>query len=212
MATTIGPSVPRSRRRLAGLALCIPGLLAVAAPVAAQGGGTTLCHATGNPAHPYISLTVGPEGPGPHGVHEGDLIPAPAGGCPTAEAAATPTPAPTATPEATPAPVATPDAVPVPEERTAQTVEGGSEAEADDNRSRRRRARRDRQRAPRPQAAPQPAIAVAAPVPAPVAARTYSARATLPRTGNETLIMTMAGLGLLMMGAGLRVRQHGAGA
>ena len=46
----------------------------------------TLCHATGSPTNPFVVITVSVNaatGNG-HGLHEDDIIPAPAGGCPGA--------------------------------------------------------------------------------------------------------------------------------
>jgi hypothetical protein len=46
----------------------------------------TICHRTGSPKKPYVQISVSrnavQDGHG-HGSHEGDLIPAPEGGCPT---------------------------------------------------------------------------------------------------------------------------------
>ncbi|HEX8119632.1 MAG TPA: hypothetical protein VF549_00065 [Solirubrobacteraceae bacterium] len=55
-----------------------------------RGGGqpkVTLCHATGSATNPYVTITIAaPAVEHAHDVHQqdGDLIPAPAGGCPTA--------------------------------------------------------------------------------------------------------------------------------
>jgi hypothetical protein len=43
----------------------------------------TICHATGSKKNPYTEITVSVNGLNGHGQHEGDIIPAPAGGCPT---------------------------------------------------------------------------------------------------------------------------------
>ncbi len=53
------------------------------------GGGTTpgtitICHATGSASNPYVVITISTNGLNGHGDHEGDIIPMPAGGCPTA--------------------------------------------------------------------------------------------------------------------------------
>jgi hypothetical protein len=43
----------------------------------------TICHATGSKNNPYVLITVSINGLNGHGKHPGDIIPAPAGGCPT---------------------------------------------------------------------------------------------------------------------------------
>ena len=44
----------------------------------------TLCHKTGSAKNPYVEITISKNGAANgHTKHEGDLIPAPAGGCPT---------------------------------------------------------------------------------------------------------------------------------
>ena len=48
-----------------------------------NGNGTTaICHATGNTKNPYVLLTVNANGLKGHSKHQGDIIPAPADGCP----------------------------------------------------------------------------------------------------------------------------------
>lgn len=46
-------------------------------------GKITICHATGSAKKPYVMITVSVNGLNGHGNHPGDIIPAPAGGCPT---------------------------------------------------------------------------------------------------------------------------------
>lgn len=43
----------------------------------------TICHATGSDKNPFNEITVSVNGFNGHGDHEDDIIPAPAGGCPT---------------------------------------------------------------------------------------------------------------------------------
>ena len=45
-------------------------------------GKITICHATGSEKNPYNEITVSINGLNGHGGHEGDIIPALAGGCP----------------------------------------------------------------------------------------------------------------------------------
>ena len=46
-------------------------------------GKITICHATGSAKNPYVEITVSVNGLNGHDKHSGDIIPAPAGGCPT---------------------------------------------------------------------------------------------------------------------------------
>ena len=46
------------------------------------GGKITICHATGSEKNPYVEITISVNGLGGHSTHEGDIIPASAGGCP----------------------------------------------------------------------------------------------------------------------------------
>ena len=43
----------------------------------------TICHATGSDKNPYVEMTVSVNGLNGHGKHEGDIIPAAPGSCPT---------------------------------------------------------------------------------------------------------------------------------
>ncbi len=43
----------------------------------------TICHATGSAKNPYVEITIDSNGLHGHDGHENDIIPAPAGGCPT---------------------------------------------------------------------------------------------------------------------------------
>ncbi len=52
-------------------------------PLVITDGKITICHATGSETNPYNEITVSVNGLNGHGKHEGDIIPAPAGGCPT---------------------------------------------------------------------------------------------------------------------------------
>ena len=47
-----------------------------------QDGKITICHATSSKKNPYNEITIDTNGLNGHGDHEGDIIPAPAGGCP----------------------------------------------------------------------------------------------------------------------------------
>jgi len=51
-----------------------------------EGGGSkgkvTICHKTGSASNPYVEITVSEKALKGHRKHDGDIIPAPAGGCP----------------------------------------------------------------------------------------------------------------------------------
>ena len=53
------------------------------APAVITGGKITICHATSSAKNPYNEITVSVNGLNGHSKHTGDIIPAPAGGCPT---------------------------------------------------------------------------------------------------------------------------------
>jgi hypothetical protein len=58
--------------------------LAVTPAVMSTGDGKiTICHATNSKNHPYNLITVSVNGLNGHDKHAGDIIPAPAGGCPS---------------------------------------------------------------------------------------------------------------------------------
>jgi hypothetical protein len=55
----------------------------------AKAGKTTICHATGSKTNPYVTITISNNALPAHQRHQDgrDIVPAPAGGCPTAAAA-----------------------------------------------------------------------------------------------------------------------------
>ena len=59
----------------------------------------TICHRTSSESNPFVTITIDQNGLNGHMHHRGDIIPAPAGGCPGRPI---PTPAPTCTPTPTP--------------------------------------------------------------------------------------------------------------
>src|SRR3954453_22062061 len=66
----------------------VPSAAPAPAPAAPQKAHakTTICHHTGSRSHPWVTITVSNSALKAHGRH-GDLIPAPASGCPKAAAA-----------------------------------------------------------------------------------------------------------------------------
>jgi len=61
------------------------------APAVITSGKISICHATSSESNPYEAITVSVNGLNGHGTHEGDLIPAPEEGCPTAPLGSAPT-------------------------------------------------------------------------------------------------------------------------
>ncbi len=55
-------------------------------PVVILNGKITICHATSSETNPYNEITISVNGLNGHGKHEGDIIPAPDGGCPKSPA------------------------------------------------------------------------------------------------------------------------------
>jgi hypothetical protein len=53
------------------------------APLTATEGKITICHATGSTKNPYSLITISVDGLSGHNGHAGDIIPAPAAGCPS---------------------------------------------------------------------------------------------------------------------------------
>jgi len=51
--------------------------------VTVTNGNIAICHATSSETNPYNEITVSINGLNGHGEHEGDILPAPEGGCPT---------------------------------------------------------------------------------------------------------------------------------
>lgn len=64
-------------------------------------GQVTICHATGSKSNPYEEISIDVSGVSGHDNHEGDIIPAPEGGCASLAGTAEPTAEATATAEAT---------------------------------------------------------------------------------------------------------------
>lgn len=54
-----------------------------ASPVLNNNDKITICHATSSKKNPYNEITISVNGLNGHNKHEGDIIPAPAGGCPS---------------------------------------------------------------------------------------------------------------------------------
>jgi len=64
-------------------------LLGASAPANADPEGKiSICHATGSESNPYVEITISENGLNGHnaqGVHDGDIVPAPSGGCPSGD-------------------------------------------------------------------------------------------------------------------------------
>jgi hypothetical protein len=75
---------------------------ALAKPGKPKPAKVSICHRTNDPARPYRLITVSEKALKGHSKHYGEIIPAPATGCPTV--LVTPTPSPTVTPTGEPTP------------------------------------------------------------------------------------------------------------
>lgn len=175
------------------LSIALLAAFAVAAPVHAQ-DQVTLCHATGNPEHPYATVTVGDAGALEHINHDDDLVPAPADGCPDSPVVLPEdTPAPTPTPPyvlPTPSPTATPAATPRPprdedDDQADDEEDGGGVKGAGGGDS--------------PTLTASPSATRAADT------------GDLPMTGAEMWLIAAAGIGFLLSGTGIRLLSPAAG-
>jgi len=81
----------RCRSALLALLICVGACLGATGVASAQSGATVLiCEATGNPSAPYVEIRVNQSDLGNYSTGEGDIIPAPAAGCPGASGATAP--------------------------------------------------------------------------------------------------------------------------
>ena len=173
----------------------------LAAPAQAQAQDqVTICHATGNPDSPYVTITLDNSGVLEHINHDEDLVPAPAEGCPATEVVLPEdTPVPTATPAysvPTPAPTATPTATPRPDD--------------DDDDDEDDRARDDEDDRGEGGVKGEGGGGSPSPAGSPSATRAADTR-HLPMTGAEMWLIAAAGIGFLLSGAGIRLLSPAAG-
>ena len=144
-----------------------------------------VCHATGDPEQPYEFAGFFPpsnlEG---HENHAGDLIPAPNGTCPGLDEYFVPTPAPTEEPTAEPTATAFPTQTPTAEPTPTATADVIDEGDGGGGGS-------------------SPGGGTAGSTTQ--GTGSYASAAYLPFTGFELWLIAAAGLGLLMMGGGLRL-------
>lgn len=165
----------------------------------------TLCHATGSATNPYVVITIDEHGLHGHGDHDGDIVPAPAGGCPVAPAIP---PVPATTTTATTTVTTT-----VPTAPTVASTGGSSHVRA--------LVLSEVLGAPvtfgtATFATGSPSQAVGSPAPADVPTRVLGtslerSAGTLPRTGGAITTLLACALGLLVLGAALRVGARPAG-
>jgi len=150
----------------------------------AKAGKTTICHATGSATNPYVTITISNNALPAHSRHQDgrDIIPAPAGGCPTGQQTEQ-TPAPTAAQQQT---AATPPAGQV----LGETVSGSSPSQSG------------------PTSAPAGSVLgattsggspSASASPAATATRAASS-SSLPFTGTDAIIVAILGLAALLLG------------
>jgi hypothetical protein len=172
---------------------------------------TTICHHTGSKSNPWVTITIANPALAAHRRH-GDLIPAPAGGCPKAAAAPAPEPEPEPSSPASPSTIEEPDAggplpviVTLPVTRRARSESSSATGAVLASRA------QDTSAAPAAGgrvlttriSAPRAATASAAVTPV---ARQASGR--MPYTGLMAWLVMVAGAGALLAGVALR-RAHG---
>ena len=160
------------------------------APAADNGAAhqkTTLCHATGSAANPYVEITISDRAVDAHARHQDgrDIIPAPAGGCP----ATAPAQAPAA--EQLAAPVAEEVAAVIEERREATTGRKGESAVAGVTET----------SSPAGDSDSEPTAAAAATA---NEATATDDDGTLPFTGLELVLVIMIGAAFLLAGFALR--------
>lgn len=77
------------KKVLAAAGIASLALLATSAPAnAGPDDKISICHATGSESNPFVEITISENGLSGHyaqGVHDGDIVPAPAGGCPAGD-------------------------------------------------------------------------------------------------------------------------------
>ena len=149
---------------------------------------TTLCHATGSETNPYVEITISDRAVQAHARHQDgrDIIPAPAGGCPTTATAESPT--------------AEQLAAPVAEEVAAVTEERSQErGEATERRGESGVAGVTQTSSPRGGSEDAPATAAAA-----SEATEAADEGSLPFTGLELLLVVVIGAAFLLAGYALR--------
>ena len=77
------------KKVLAAAGIASLALLATGAPAnAGPEDKISICHATGSDSNPYVKIWISENGLNGHnaqGVHDGDIVPAPAGGCPAGD-------------------------------------------------------------------------------------------------------------------------------
>jgi hypothetical protein len=163
----------------------------------AKAGKTTICHATGSATNPYVTITISNNALPAHSRHQDgrDIIPAPAGGCPTGQQTET-SQSPTPEKQQTPAPTtqqqtaATPPAGQV----LGETVSGSSPSQSG------------------PTSTPAGSVLgattsggspSASGSPAATATRAASS-SSLPFTGTDAIIVAILGLAALLLGVTAR--------
>jgi hypothetical protein len=87
MTATVPPTVTPWGTPTSGTATAT--VVAMTATPGTPGVKVTICHRTGSANNAYVMITVAEEALGDHGAH-GDIIPAPAGGCPSTWQTVTP--------------------------------------------------------------------------------------------------------------------------
>jgi hypothetical protein len=83
-----GKALGRTKAKKAPKAPAAPKAPPAKTPSAAKAGKVTICHATGSATNPYVTITISQNAADAHRAHQDgrDIVPAPAGGCPSGSA------------------------------------------------------------------------------------------------------------------------------
>ena len=175
----------------------------------AKAGKTTICHATGSATNPYVTITISNNALPAHMRHQDgrDIIPAPAGGCPTGQQTQTEqppgtteqTPPPTTTETQTPAPATSETTAPATQQQPAaqvlgQTVTGSSPSKSGPTSTPAGSVLGATTSGSSPSASASPAAT----------GTRASSSSSLPFTGTDAIIVAILGLAALLLGVTMR--------
>jgi hypothetical protein len=175
----------------------------------AKAGKTTICHATGSATNPFVTITISNNALPAHMRHQDgrDIIPAPAGGCPTGQQTQTEqppgttteqTPPPTTTETQTPAPATSETTAPATQQPAAQvlgqTVTGSSPSKSGPTSTPAGGVLGATTSGSSPSASASPAAT----------GTRASSSSSLPFTGTDAIIVAILGLAALLLGVTMR--------
>jgi len=164
----------------------------------AKAGKTTICHATGSATNPFVTITISNNALPAHMRHQDgrDIIPAPAGGCPTGQQ--TQTEQPPGTTEQTPPPTTMQTSAPATQQAAAQvlgeTVTGSSPSKSGPTSKPSGGVLGATTSGSSPSASASPAAT----------GTRASSSSSLPFTGTDAIIIAILGLAALLLGVTMR--------